>query len=323
MKDMRHASLRLICLLISFLMLLPLLVGCGLMGEKPEKPVFSFHEPTGGEDAAPMTPAQSSAPSEPAPQASDSKSPDTGGETAGRLAMPLPQQALPAFAREIEEDANVEPAVPMSQPSSDAIRGIAGHKVERFLKTLATTPLYYQYALYPGEGSEEEPAEVLIALSRDGSYMRIDRLDGSRAVLQNNDSFHYEIDNDEKTYKIVSGPSAYNDELSIEAFRELEASAGNLVNTGRGDAVFMGRKVRFEEFTLDGKRYVRYYFIGDVCVGHRSFEDGKIVDTIEILEASNRYDENLFILHESLTQVKNDLAPEEELSDETETESST
>ena len=95
----------------------------------------------------------------------------------------------------------------------------------------------------------------------------------------------------------------------MEAFSKIAENGERLILTGQGNAVFMGRNVTFEEFTEDGITYIRYYFIGDAVVGHRSFKDGKVLETFEIFEASNRSDDSLFELPEGFR-------PSEELEEE-------
>lgn len=218
---------------------------------------------------------------------------------------------VPLYAQLADASINEEPSVPMSVPSGNPIRGVAGTKAERFFRTLSTEPVTYHYVLLPGEeveGWEKETVEVYLALSGGKAYMRVSSYESDLALLQLSESNYYQMDLQNMTYVILPGLSTTQNELSMGAFRQIEANAENFVDTGKGSAVFFGKRVQFEEFTADGERYVRYYFIGDVLVGHRSFEDGKITQTVRVYEASNRYDENLFQLPEGLSQVSDTVA---------------
>ncbi len=221
------------------------------------------------------------------------------------------KEDVPLYAQLADATINEEPSVPMSVPSNNPIRGVAGTKAERFFRTLSTEPVTYHYVLLPGEekeGWEKETVEVYLALSGGKAYMRVSSYESDLALLQLSESNYYQMDLQNMTYVILPGLSTTQNELSMGAFRQIEANAENFVDTGKGSAVFFGKRVQFEEFTADGERYVRYYFIGDVLVGHRSFEDGKITQTVRVYEASNRYDENLFQLPEGLSQVSDIVA---------------
>ncbi len=218
------------------------------------------------------------------------------------------QARIPLYARLEDAEINDEPAVPVSVPKDNPIRGIAGSRVERFFRTLSVNPVTYHYAVLPSEGDlkdaeDIDALEVYIALKDDIAYMRIDTKDSALALLQLSSSTYYQMDLIAGTYEILPGLTTQSNELSMEAFRQLETNAGNFINTGAGPAIFFGQKVNFEEFTADGESYVRYYFVGDVLVGHRRFEDGKIVRTVRVFEASNRYDEEVFQIPEGLKQV--------------------
>lgn len=259
----------------------------------PTTQTTAAQAPSSSESAAVLP---SEAPSQEVPadqQPSESVSETMAGEISNLADAPL-------FVRTGDEDQNEEPKVPMSLPKQNAIRGIAGHKVERFFKTLSTNPVYYHYAVHPGDDHPDDPiTEVLIALSGDKSYMRLNTRGSSLALLQIDPSFYYQIDLLGNKYELING-TTYNTELSMYSFEQLENNASHFISTGKGEAVFMGRKVSFEEYTADGSRYIRYYFIGDVLVGHRSFENGKVLQTIEVFEASNRNMEDLFKLPEGL-----------------------
>lgn len=218
------------------------------------------------------------------------------------------QARIPLYARLEDAEINDEPAVPVSVPKDNPIRGIAGSRVERFFRTLSVNPVTYHYAVLPSEGDlkdaeDIDALEVYIALKDDMAYMRIDTKDSALALLQLSSSTYYQMDLIAGTYEILPGLTTQSNELSMNAFRELETNAGNFINTGAGPAIFFGQKVNFEEFTADGASYVRYYFVGDVLVGHRRFEDGKIMRTVRVFEASNRYDEDVFQIPEGLKQV--------------------
>lgn len=207
-----------------------------------------------------------------------------------------------------DENCNNEPDVPMSVPKDNPIRGVAGTKAERFFRTLSIEPVTYHYIFFPGEaGGDLEDLrgqiEVYLSLTRGKSYMRVSTDQRDFSFLQLHESNYYEIDHKAKTYKILPGQSTQGNELSMDAFRQLDSNASQFIDTGRGSALFAGRNVQFEEFTSDAERYVRYYFVGDVLVGHRTFENGKIVQTVLILEASNRYDDNLFQLPSDYKQI--------------------
>lgn len=207
-----------------------------------------------------------------------------------------------------DENCNNEPDVPMSVPKDNPIRGVAGTKAERFFRTLSIEPVTYHYIFFPGEaGGDLEDLrgqiEVYLSLTRGKSYMRVSTDQRDFSFLQLHESNYYEIDHKAKTYKILPGQSTQGNELSMDAFRQLDSNAAQFIDTGRGSALFAGRNVQFEEFTSDAERYVRYYFVGDVLVGHRTFENGKIVQTVLILEASNRYDDNLFQLPSDYKQI--------------------
>lgn len=220
------------------------------------------------------------------------------------------RDSMPKYLRTGDENNNEEPPVPLSYPKENSLRGIAGRKVERFFKTLSTDPVYYHYARHPGDFSkgDELIQEVLIALSGKNSYMRLSTERSVLGILQTEASFYYQMDLLGGSYDILPG-TEYNEELSMEAFSKIAENGDRLILTGQGNAVFMGRNVTFEEFTEDGITYIRYYFIGDAVVGHRSFKDGKVLETFEIFEASNRSDDSLFELPEGFR-------PSEELEEE-------
>lgn len=220
------------------------------------------------------------------------------------------RDSMPKYLRTGDENNNEEPPVPLSYPKENSLRGIAGRKVERFFKTLSTDPVYYHYARHPGDFSkgDELIQEVLIALSGKKSYMRLSTERSVLGILQTEASYYYQIDLLGGSYDILPG-TEYNEELSMEAFSKIAENGDRLILTGQGNAVFMGRNVTFEEFTEDGITYIRYYFIGDAVVGHRSFKDGKVLETFEIFEASNRSDDSLFELPEGFR-------PSEELEEE-------
>lgn len=220
------------------------------------------------------------------------------------------RDSMPKYLRTGDENNNEEPPVPLSYPKENSLRGIAGRKVERFFKTLSTDPVYYHYARHPGDFSkgDELIQEVLIALSGKKSYMRLSTERSVLGILQTEASFYYQMDLLGGSYDILPG-TEYNEELSMEAFSKIAENGDRLILTGQGNAVFMGRNVTFEEFTEDGITYIRYYFIGDAVVGHRSFKDGKVLETFEIFEASNRSDDSLFELPEGFR-------PSEELKEE-------
>lgn len=220
------------------------------------------------------------------------------------------RDSMPKYLRTGDENNNEEPPVPLSYPKENSLRGIAGRKVERFFKTLSTDPVYYHYARHPGDFSkgDELIQEVLIALSGKKSYMRLSTERSVLGILQTEASFYYQMDLLGGSYDILPG-TEYNEELSMEAFSKIAENGDRLILTGQGNAVFMGRNVTFEEFTEDGITYIRYYFIGDAVVGHRSFKDGKVLETFEIFEASNRSDDSLFELPEGFR-------PSEELEEE-------
>lgn len=220
------------------------------------------------------------------------------------------RDSMPKYLRTGDENNNEEPPVPLSYPKENSLRGIAGRKVERFFKTLSTDPVYYHYARHPGDFSkgDELIQEVLIALSGKKSYMRLSTERSVLGILQTEASFYYQMDLLGGSYDILPG-TEYNEELSMEAFSKIAENGDRLILTGQGNAVFMGRNVTFEEFTEDGITYIRYYFIGDAVVGHRSFKDGKVLETFEIFEASNRSDDSLFEMPEGFR-------PSEELEEE-------
>lgn len=220
------------------------------------------------------------------------------------------RDSMPKYLRTGDENNNEEPPVPLSYPKENSLRGIAGRKVERFFKTLSTDPVYYHYARHPGDFSkgDELIQEVLIALSGKKSYMRLSTERSVLGILQTEASFYYQMDLLGGSYDILPG-TEYNEELSMEAFSKIAENGDRLILTGQGNAIFMGRNVTFEEFTEDGITYIRYYFIGDAVVGHRSFKDGKVLETFEIFEASNRSDDSLFELPEGFR-------PSEELEEE-------
>lgn len=220
------------------------------------------------------------------------------------------RDSMPKYLRTGDENNNEEPPVPLSYPKENSLRGIAGRKVERFFKTLSTDPVYYHYARHPGDFSkgDELIQEVLIALSGKKSYMRLSTERSVLGILQTEASFYYQMDLLGGSYDILPG-TEYNEELSMEAFSKIAENGDRLILTGQGNAVFMGRNVTFEEFTEDGITYIRYYFIGDAVVGHRSFKDEKVLETFEIFEASNRSDDSLFELPEGFR-------PSEELEEE-------
>lgn len=218
------------------------------------------------------------------------------------------EKELTQAQKAVHIDYNNEPDVPMSVPMENPIVGVAGTKAERFFKTLSIEPVTYHYLLIPGTGNKElsdlrGEIEVYLSLSRGKSYMRVTTDLRDFSFLQLQESNYYEIDHNAKTYKILPGTSTQGNELSMDSFRQLEPNASLFIDTGKGRAMFAGREVHFEEFTTDAKRYVRYYFIGDVLVGHRTFENGQITQTVIIYEASNRYDEDLFQLPQGLKQV--------------------
>lgn len=220
------------------------------------------------------------------------------------------RDSMPKYLRTGDENNNEEPPAPLSYPKENSLRGIAGRKVERFFKTLSTDPVYYHYARHPGDFSkgDELIQEVLIALSGKKSYMRLSTERSVLGILQTEASFYYQMDLLGGSYDILPG-TEYNEELSMEAFSKIAENGDRLILTGQGNAVFMGRNVTFEEFTEDGITYIRYYFIGDAVVGHRSFKDEKVLETFEIFEASNRSDDSLFELPEGFR-------PSEELEEE-------
>lgn len=216
-----------------------------------------------------------------------------------------------------DPEQNQEPSVPMSVPADNPIRGVSGTKAERFFRTLSTEPVTYHYLLLPGEASgledgEEitQPLEISLALSEGKSYLRTTDKVNDWIFLQLNASNYYQINMMDNTYTVLPGLSTQQNELSMDAFARIEDNAANFIDTGRGNAVFCGMPVRFEEFTVDGLTYVRYYFRGDVLVGHRRFADGRIVQTVVVHEASNRYDPELFNLPDGLRQETASTAPQ-------------
>lgn len=220
----------------------------------------------------------------------------------------LRDENVPIYALLANADVNEEPPVPIHVPKKDSLRGISGSKVERFFKTLSVNPVTYHYLLLPSENmpnsaNNEGAVEVYIALYNDSSYMRVATEDKNVAFLQLSENSYYEMDFSSDTYQIIPGSITDSNQLSMRAFRALEDNASGFIPTGKGSAVFFGRRVDFEEFTADGELYVRYYFIGDVVVGHRSFKNGKIVRTVRVYESSNKYDEGLYHIPEGMKQI--------------------
>lgn len=214
----------------------------------------------------------------------------------------------PLYLQTGDETRNEEPAVPLSLPLENPIRGISGHRVERFFKTLSTNPVYYHYAVLPGdEDSEsEQVTEVRVVLNGSRSYMRIDTLTGSMAILSSGDGVYYQLDLLAGSYEALPENTSFKNELSMEAYRALEANASNFIHTGSDEAIFFGRKVVFEEFTPDGSLYIRYYFVGDALVGHRSFQDGKILQTVKVEETSNRTVMDVFSIPAGFVNFRQD-----------------
>lgn len=207
---------------------------------------------------------------------------------------------VPLYLQTGDETQNEEPAVPLTLPQENPIRGVSGHRVERFFKTLSTNPVYYHYAVIPGEDvPEDEPiTEVLVVLNGDRSYLRITTINSVIAVLSMGDGRFYQLDLLAGSYEELPDNTSFKNELSMEAYRSLEANAANFISTGKGEAIFYGRKVVFEEFTPDGSLYMRYYFVGDALVGHRSFQAGKILQTVKVEETSNRTNHDVFAIPE-------------------------
>lgn len=327
-------------LVLGLLFCLGFFTACSSLNLAPqESATFSFSAPSGQADAASADQAAAqnqelnttAAPLEEADTQLDGQSTQNGQTAAepaslqkaetqaepakvGDLELDRPtnpfsdQARIPLYARLEDAEINDEPAVPVSVPKDNPIRGIAGSRVERFFRTLSVNPVTYHYAVLPSEGDlkdaeDIDALEVYIALKDDMAYMRIDTKDSALALLQLSSSTYYQMDLIAGTYEILPGLTTQSNELSMDAFRQLETNAGNFINTGAGPALFFGQKVNFEEFTADGESYVRYYFVGDVLVGHRRFEDGKIVRTVRVFEASNRYDEDVFQIPEGLKQV--------------------
>lgn len=313
-------------LALCVLCLLSCLTACSSLDLAPkESTAFSFSAPTGqaettgpapvaetansltGEDQLKESPSQEVSPTE--GQVADLEKTETQAQALNHPTNPFSAQArIPLYARLEDAQINDEPAVPVSVPKDNPIRGIAGSRVERFFRTLSVNPVTYHYAVLPSEGDLQDAEdidalEVYIALKDDMAYMRIDTKDSALALLQLSASTYYQMDFLAGTYEILPGLTTQSNELSMEAFRQLETNAGNFINTGAGPAIFFGQRVNFEEFTADGASYVRYYFVGDVLVGHRRFEDGKIVRTVRVFEASNRYDEEAFQIPAGLKQV--------------------
>lgn len=194
---------------------------------------------------------------------------------------------------------NQEPPVPLNLPSENPIRGIAGHLVERFFKTLSTNPVYYHFVMHPKKTSEDHsPKEILIALNDRQGYMRINTLKSAWVLLILDDTHFYKVDLLANTAQLLTPKERQSSDLSMYAFEQLEANAAHFIATGVGDAIFFGRQVRFEEFTADGLEYIRYYFFGDVLLGHRRFVDGVVEETVEIKEVSNKLYPELFTLPE-------------------------
>ncbi|MDO5015566.1 MAG: hypothetical protein Q4E09_00915 [Eubacteriales bacterium] len=298
------------------------LVACGLDSapQETEAP-FNFVAPTPAEVGSPTveeTQAQEAALMETSPTTTSDNEPSA---TEVELDMEVVEN-LPSISEKTksnpdeltmaekvwDEDCNNEPDVPMSVPKDNPIRGVAGTKAERFFRTLSIEPVTYHYIFFPGEGGGDledlrGQIEVYLSLTRGKSYMRVTTDQRDFSFLQLHESNYYEVDHKAKTYKILPGQSTQGNELSMDAFRQLDTNAAQFIDTGRGSALFAGRNVQFEEFTSDAERYVRYYFVGDVLVGHRTFEDGKIVQTVLILEASNRYDDSLFQLPGDYKQI--------------------
>lgn len=222
------------------------------------------------------------------------------------------QQKIPLYAETGEENLNHEPSVPRSYPAENPITGISGHKVERFFKTLSTDPVYFHYAVHPGDESNSQSiSEVVVALAKEKSYMSINNLSSSLVVLKITEDSYYQIDLLASTYEEMQGTTSFNESLSLYSFQQAEGNATSFIFTGSGNAVFMGKQVTFEEFTVDGEQYIRYYFIGDAIIGHRTFKDGHIIQTVEISEVSNRTVESLFNLPGGLRNVKtNETSPD-------------
>lgn len=319
-------------LVLGLLASLVFLSACsGLVLTPQETVAFSFEAPSGEtratvektqatsqQEAPAVSPETSEAPQATQAPAQDLK--DAEAATSSNLDRPTnpftAQARIPLYARLEDADINQEEAVPLSVPRDNPIRGVAGTRVERFFRILSVNPVTYHYAVLPSEGDlldaeDIDVLEVYIALKDDLAYMRIDTKDSALALLQLSSSTHYQMDLIAGTYEILPGLSTKSNELSMEAFRQLESNAASFINTGTGQGVFFGQRVTYEEFTADGASYVRYYFVGDVLVGHRRFEDGKIVRTVRVFEASNRYDDDVFQIPEGLKQV----SPGETLAD--------
>ena len=242
--------------------------------------------------------------------------------------FPFPDSGLqvPHYLQTGDETELSEPPVPSSLPSEKSIRGIGGHRVERFFKTLSNDPVFYHYVVYPGEddakakGDSGKVSEVLIVINKDQRFMRIDSAISSVAILQLEADYYYQIDLLTGDYEKLRVSDTFNSELSLEAFRKLEKDASKFIRTGSGNAIFYGQRVTFDEYTADGKVFTRYYFVGDALVGHRSFENGKLQRSVRVAEASNRLVTDYFRLPGGLRDVVSGASTTDPVESESETD---
>lgn len=315
-RTARPVAGRYTAFMLSFLwlvLLLSLLSACSLLPSlQPAETVapFSFTpaETPASQPLASTAGASDAAveASQPAADASDPAAADPG-ELQSTTAV---GNERPLYARAADEDVNEEPPVPLATPAEGSGQGVTGQRAERYFKTLSTDPVTYDYLVYPGDADPDEPVtEIDLSLSRGRTYMKLTAQDLMLGLLQINEGSYYQIDYIAKTYEELSGRSSYQKELSMEAFAQLQENARKFILTGRGEAIFYGDKVTFEEYTVDGASYVRYYFVGDALVGHRSFSGGQIRQTVRVKEVSNRYDESLFKLPQGFTKLSSEAPP--------------
>ncbi len=185
-----------------------------------------------------------------------------------------------------------EPKVPLKEVDLDQPTGVSGHLAQQFFDLLALDPVYFNYREWQ---NDEVKQEMLLLLSRDRVYLKLNRDAEEQIIVKPENSAFYLLDRDSYIALKLPVNAKVTKEISAYAFAQLGKGAAKLVYTGNGEAKFHDHDAVFEEYRSGEDSYVRYYFDqAGLPLGHRLIEDGKVTSDIEILELKNEVEERYF-----------------------------
>lgn len=177
---------------------------------------------------------------------------------------------------------------------ADAPHGVEGRKVAAFFKLLSEPTLKYVYA--QRAGSSEICSLMYLAMANDETYLSV-YAEGVQSdwVKPAGQGFFF-LNHLAKTFE-PAGDSQLLRQLSSLALSQVTQQAQALAYIGSGHEDFAGQKADFEEYTIDGKTYTRYYFDQDgKCLGHCRIKDGHVDYLLEILTLDSKVDSSIFRL---------------------------